>query len=123
MAGRNFGRDLCHGRRPFLKLSETQAAPALKQYGHRPRSYPGVPLPPPRQQVAATAGRSRDHGRGDDLCCRRADTVAAPIQVESSRSALLTGDGQLDTWRWCSVISGGQLKRTGMIDDPAPTDV
>ena len=28
MAGRNFGRDLCDGRRPFLKLSETQAAPA-----------------------------------------------------------------------------------------------
>jgi len=90
---------------------------------HRPRSYPGVPLPPTRQQVAATAERSRDHGRGDDLCCRRADTVAAPIQVESSRRALLTSDGQLDTWRWCSVISGGQLKRTGTTDDPAPTDV
>ena len=33
------------------------------------------------------------------------------------------GDRQLDRWRWCRVISGGQLKRTGTTEDPAPTDV
>ena len=35
----------------------------------------------------------------------------------------MTGDRQLDRWKWCRVISGGQLKRTGTTDDPAPTDV
>lgn len=25
--------------------------------------------------------------------------------------------------RWCTVISGGQLRRTGTMDDPAPAEV
>ena len=120
---RNSGRDLCHGRRSLLQLRETQAAPGFKQHGHRPRSHPGVSLPPPRQPVAVAAEHSRHCGRGDDLRCGRADPVAPPFQVESSRRAPLTGDRQLERWKWCRVISGGQLKRTGTTDDPAPTDV
>jgi hypothetical protein len=79
----------------------------FKQHGHRPRSRPGVSLPPPRQPVAAAVEHSRHCGGGDDLRCGRADPVAPPFQVESSRRAPLTGDPQLNRWKWCRVISGG----------------
>jgi CDP-2,3-bis-(O-geranylgeranyl)-sn-glycerol synthase len=36
---------------------------------------------------------------GDDLRCGRADPVASPFQVESSRRAPLTDDRQLERWR------------------------
>src|SRR6478736_778739 len=64
--------NLCHGRRSLLQLCEAQAAPGFKQHGHRPRSHPGVSLPPPLQPVAAAAEHSRHCGRGDDL--RRGST-------------------------------------------------
>ena len=37
--------------------------------------------------------------RGDDLRCGRADPVASPFQVKSSRRAPLTDDRQLERWR------------------------
>ena len=123
MGGRNSGRDLCHGRRSLLLLCETQASSGFKQHGHRSRSRPGVSLPPRRKSVAAAVEHSRHCGRGDDLRCGRTDPVAPPFQVESSRRAPLIGDRQRGTCNRCKVISGGQLKRTGTTDDPAPTDV
>ena len=84
---------------------------------------PESSLPPPGQPVAAAVEHSRHCGRGDDLRCGRTGLFAHPFQVEIFATTPTDGDRQLDRWRWCRVISGGQLKRTGTTDDPAPTDV
>ena len=70
-------------------------------------------FPPTRRPDAAAVEHSRHCSRGDDLPCGRGDAVAPPFQIKPSRQAALTSDVRFDRWRWCGVISGGQLKRTG----------
>ena len=99
-----------------LRLASSSMAIGLD---HIPESS----FPPPGQPIAAAAEYSRYCGRGYGLRGGRTDPVTPPFQVEASRRAALTVIRQRDRWRWCRVISGGQLKRTGTTDDPAPTEV
>jgi hypothetical protein len=36
---------------------------------------------------------------------------------------LISKTPHLETCKWCSVISGGQLKRAGTMQTPAPAEV
>src|SRR6476646_5689586 len=71
--------------KPVSSRKARPGEPAFKQDGDRPRSHPGVPFLLPLNILDLVAGVTI-------LRCGRADPVASPFQVESSRRAPLTDD-------------------------------
>jgi hypothetical protein len=112
-----------HGRRSLLELRQAQAWPAPEQHGAWSRPDPRILVSPPRMPAIVAPHLARHWGGRGPLLRRRAGPLAHPLQTARSRPALLIGMVHRELCRWCSVISGGQLKRTGTTDDPAPTDV
>ena len=121
MADRKPDRDLRHCRRSFssfvkrrMRLASSSMAIGLD---HIPESsFPFWPA------NAAATGYSRYCHWGYGIRGGRSHPVPPPFQVKSARRAVLTVlvSAKVEVVR---VISGGQLKRTGTTDDPAPTDV
>jgi hypothetical protein len=94
-----------------------------EQQGHRSRSGSGSAVPVPRQPLAPACDFSRCRYWRRDLLGAGADPIAPLLPFEPARPAVLKDRRYSDRDSRCRVISGGQLKRTGTMQTPAPTEV